>query len=117
AQTLAGTIGAATEGDEGAEANAPSAGGMLAMGAQMMGSVFEQIRNALEQSIRRVHLRVIWKEGNKEKSVSVVAYFTDPRKVDDAIGGRLGGVVGGTPVETATPPATGSEDVNTGRVK
>ncbi|MCA9666745.1 MAG: type II secretion system protein, partial [Myxococcales bacterium] len=64
-------------------------GGMFQAGAKMMGQQFEMIRNVLEQSIRRVTVRVVWEESGRERFISVSGYFTDPRKVDSA-GGLLG---------------------------
>lgn len=72
-QTL--TEGAGGEG-EGA------GGGMAALGGQMIGQYLEMIRSVIEQSIRRVTLDVIWKEGRRERSITVSCYYTDPRKVD-----------------------------------
>lgn len=65
-------------GDEGEGA----AGGMAALGGQMIAQYMEMIRGVIEQSIRRVTLDVIWKEGRRERSMTVSCYFTDPRKVD-----------------------------------
>lgn len=74
---------------------------MMSMGAQMMAKQFEMIRNVLEQSIRRVQLKVSWKEGSQTRAVTVVGYFTDPRKIDAASGG------GGLPT-TGTTGAAGA---------
>ena len=62
-------------------------GGMFAAGAKLMGAQFELFRNVLEQSIRRVTVRVAWKEGSKKRFIQVVGYFTDPRKIDAVAGG------------------------------
>lgn len=74
---------AITGGDE--AAGESQAGGMAAMGGQILSSQFELFRNVLEQSIRRVSLEVSWKEGRADKSITVTAYFTDPRRVDTAM--------------------------------
>ncbi|MCB9557518.1 MAG: type II secretion system protein [Deltaproteobacteria bacterium] len=82
--------------------------GALKMGGQMLSSRMELFRNVLEQSIRRVTLRVGWREGKRARYMSVVAYFTDPRKIDSAITGVGFGQQlppGGTPPATPTPPA------------
>lgn len=82
----------------------PSTGiGML--GGQMLGKQFEMFRNVLEQAIRRVSLKVHWKEGRLVRAITVVGYFTDPRKIDIAAGG-LGGLTGTT--DTTTGTGTGS---------
>jgi len=57
----------------------------LTAGAAAMSSQFGLIKDVLEQGIRRVTTNVMWKEGKKENKVSVVTYFTDPRRVDQAI--------------------------------
>jgi prepilin-type N-terminal cleavage/methylation domain-containing protein len=79
----------------------------MASGATAMSSQFGIIKDVLEQGIRRVTVTVSWYEGRTVKDVSVVTYFTDPRKVDQAIqlsipsnlpgtGGSSGGTTGGT---------------------
>lgn len=85
---------------------------MLSMGTQMLSSQFEMIRNTLEQSIRRVQLKVEWKEGSRTQAVTVVGYFTDPRKIDAASGGGIDpsllgqGTQTGTGTGTTPPPTT-----------
>ena len=80
----------------------PSTGiGML--GGQMLGKQFEMFRNVLEQAIRRVSLKVHWKEGRLVRAITVVGYFTDPRKIDIAAGG-----LGGATETPATGTGTGS---------
>jgi type II secretory pathway pseudopilin PulG len=69
----------------------------------MMSSFIEPIRIGLEESVRRVTVRVIWDEASRpEQVVEVVQYLTDPAKL--ALG-----VPGATP--TTTPqsgtPGTG----------
>jgi hypothetical protein len=72
---------------------------MFAAGAKMMSTQFEIFRNVLEESIRRVSVRVTWKEGTRERYVSVVGYFTDPRKIG------IAGVLPSAP----TPGAEGAD--------
>ena len=62
-----------------------SSGSLLGAGAGALGSQFGIIKDVLEQGIRRVTVKVIWKEGRTERSVDVVSYYTDVRKVDQAI--------------------------------
>ena len=61
------------------------------LGSMLIGKQFELIKNVLEQSIRRVQVKVLWKEGSRTRDITVVGYFTDPRKVDMAVSGRLTG--------------------------
>lgn len=66
----------------------------------MMGMFIEPIRVGLEESVRRVTLRVFWNErGRPEQSVDVVTFMTDPAKLDLAL--TLGTAAAG-----ATPGAT-----------
>jgi general secretion pathway protein I len=57
----------------------------LTAGAAAMSSSFGIIKDVLEQGIRRVTVTVLWKEGKKENKLNVITYFTDPRRVDQAI--------------------------------
>jgi general secretion pathway protein I len=82
-------------------------GAAASIGASMLASQFEMIRNTLEQSIRRASIKVQWKEGSQEHEVTVVGYFTDPRKIDAALGG-LGGLGGLAPGGGQTPGAPGA---------
>ena len=59
------------------------------MGSKMLSKQFEMIKNVLEQSIRRVQVQVLWQEGSHTRDITVVGYFTDPRKVDMAASGAL----------------------------
>ena len=52
----------------------------------MMGMFIEPVRVGLEESVRRVTVRVFWQErGRPEQSVDVVMYVTDPAKLDLAL--------------------------------
>lgn len=87
----------------------------LTASAGAMASQFGLIKDVLEQGIRRVTVEVTWWEGRKPQSVSVVCFYTDVRKVDQAInlsiptnlpgaGGSSGtGGPGGTPPPSGTP--------------
>jgi general secretion pathway protein I len=64
----------------------------------MMSSFLDPIRIGLEESVRKVTVRVIWDEpGRPEQVIEVVQYLTDPAKL------LTPGVVGGAP---GTPGAT-----------
>ena len=78
--------------------SAGSSSPVKSMGAAMLSKQFEMIKNVLEQAIRRVQVRVEWKEGKRKQHVAVVGYFTDPRKVDMAASGQLT-----SPGSTANP--------------
>jgi uncharacterized membrane protein len=69
-----------------------------------MASQFGVIKDVLEQAIRRVTIKVSWVEGRGPMEVELVAYYTDVRRVDQAIqigsaaaaGQQPGGGAGGT---------------------
>jgi hypothetical protein len=66
-----------------------------------MGMFIEPIRVGLEESVRRVTLRVYWSEhGRPEQSVDVVTYMTDPAKLDLAL--TLGSAAAGATGSTGT---------------
>ncbi|MDB4970125.1 MAG: hypothetical protein JWN44_5814 [Myxococcales bacterium] len=70
---------------EQAGANGSSSSNPLSAGASALGSQFGIIKDVLEQAIRRVTVRIIWTEGRTPQQVEVIAYFTDVRRVDQAI--------------------------------
>lgn len=52
----------------------------------LMGMFIEPVRVGLEESVRRITVRVYWTErGRPEQSVEVVTYVTDPAKLDLAL--------------------------------
>jgi prepilin-type N-terminal cleavage/methylation domain-containing protein len=57
----------------------------LTQSAGAMASQFGIIKDVLEGGIRRVTMEVTWWEGRMPQSVSVVCFYTDVRKVDQAI--------------------------------
>jgi prepilin-type N-terminal cleavage/methylation domain-containing protein len=71
----------------------------------MMGSFIEPIRIGLQESVRRVTVRVYWDEiGRSEQVVEVVQYMTDPAKLDLA----MPGMAGAGAVPPGTTPGTGT---------
>jgi prepilin-type N-terminal cleavage/methylation domain-containing protein len=83
----------------------------------MMSSFIEPIRIGLQESVRKVTVRVLWDEnGRPNQNMEVVQYLTDPAKLDLALtgGGAPGAAPGTTPsvpgmpgapaVPSATPP-------------
>ena len=75
--------------------SAATSTGMGMLGGQMLGRQFEMFRGVIEEAIRRVSLKVTWKEGRLERAITVVAYFTDPRKLD-AAGAGISAITSGT---------------------
>jgi general secretion pathway protein I len=82
----------------------PSANPMAAMTGMLggfMSTLIEPVRVGLQESVRRVSVKVTWDElGREEQSFEVVAYMTDPSKLDLAMGGAGlptgAGATGGT---------------------
>jgi prepilin-type N-terminal cleavage/methylation domain-containing protein len=74
----------------------------------MMSSFIEPIRNGLQESVRKVTVRVLWDEhGRPDQNFEVVQYLTDPSKLDSA-GLTAGGAAGtGATGGTAAPGAAG----------
>ncbi|HEY8923597.1 MAG TPA: hypothetical protein VIU64_04400, partial [Polyangia bacterium] len=71
----------------------------------------EPVRVGLEESVRRVTVRVFWQErGRPEQSVEVVMYVTDPAKLDLALslGGAAAAGATGSGSGTGTGSGTGS---------
>lgn len=110
-QQVQNTAGEATKSENPLEMMAGFLGGF-------MSALIEPIRVGLENSVRRVSVRVMWDElGRPEQSFEVVAYMTDPAKLDLAVqaaapggqggaGGSAGGGTGGRP-QGGRPPDRG----------
>jgi general secretion pathway protein I len=95
----------------------PSANPMMAMAGMMggfMSTLIEPVRIGLQESVRRVTVKVLWDEiGRDEQSFEVVTYMTDPSKLDLAMGtGAVGaggaGGTGGLGAGGATGTGTGA---------
>ena len=72
----------------------------------MMSTFIEPIRIGLQESVRKVTVRVSWDEiGRRDQSFEVVQYLTDPAKLDLALTG--GGMAGGAPGQT--PPGVAQQ--------
>jgi hypothetical protein len=68
----------------------------------MMSSFIDPIRIGLQESVRRVTVRVAWDEsGRPDQTIEVVQYLTDPSKL------QLGMLTGGGPAPTLGGPAPG----------
>ena len=77
----------------------------------LMSSFMEPIRLGLEESVRRVTVKVIWNEhGRPDQTLEVVTFLTDPAKLDSALtGGALAGMAGaGAGAPGAGTPAAGA---------
>jgi prepilin-type N-terminal cleavage/methylation domain-containing protein len=75
------------------------------MGGMMSGFI-DPIRIGLQESVRKVTVRVLWDEhGRRDQSFEVVQYLTDPAKLDLALtgAGAAASGSGSTPGATNTP--------------
>lgn len=63
----------------------------------LMSSFMEPIRVGLEESVRRVTVKITWNElGRHDQTLEVVTFLTDPAKLDTALtGGALAGMAAG----------------------
>jgi general secretion pathway protein I len=78
--SLTGESGGTPEGVTSPGGNSP-----VSAGAATIGSQFGIVKDVLEQGIRRVTVKVEWQENRRPQEMSLVAYYTDPRRVDQAI--------------------------------
>jgi hypothetical protein len=84
----------------------------MGAGAGALASQFGIIKDVLEQAIRRVTIKIQWTEGRTPQEVELVAYYTDVRRVDQAIqignaaaaGQPPPGGGGGNPPPNSNPP-------------
>ena len=83
---------------QGSATSGAGAAGMLNM---VMGMVYPSLKPVMEASIRRVTIKVRWKEGPNEKDFTLVQFVTNPQR-----GGLLQGFDGGTPPATTSGGTT-----------
>ena len=60
--------------------NAAAGGGTQGMAPLVMSLVYPDLKPMLEASIRKVTVKVLWKEGSKERSFDLVQYVTNPQQ-------------------------------------
>jgi general secretion pathway protein I len=81
----------------------------------LMSTLIEPIRVGLEESVRRVSVRVSWQEpGRPEQAFEVVTFMTDPARLDMALqgvgqvpGDATGGLPGAAGQGQGAPPGGG----------
>jgi prepilin-type N-terminal cleavage/methylation domain-containing protein len=72
----------------------------------MMSSFLEPVRIGLEESVRKVTVRVFWDEvGRADQTLEVVQYLTDPAKLDAVFQGGGAAGAAGTPGQPTAPGA------------
>jgi general secretion pathway protein I len=102
AQSAQKTVGDSTQKKDPMQALTGMIGGL-------MGMFIEPVRVGLEESVRRITVRVFWAErGRPEQSVEVVTYVTDPAKLDLALSLGAAGVGAANGSGSKTPTGTGT---------
>jgi len=99
--------------------------GMSGMEGMVMGFVYPSLKPMLEASIRRVTVKVMWKEGLRARDLQVTQFLTRPQEgmlgTSDQVGldqtvNALQGLIGG-PAAGTTPGATpGAATPSTGSI-
>jgi hypothetical protein len=75
-----------------------------------MSTLMEPIRLGLQESVRKMTVRVMWDEpGKPEQSFEVVAFLTDPARLETAV--TLAATGGGTDTKTKTSTDTSTKAV------
>lgn len=75
----------------------------------MMSSFIEPVRVGLQESVRKVTVRILWDEhGRRDQSFEVVQYLTDPAKLDAAMNLGAGTGTGGNTGSTGSGGSTGT---------
>jgi general secretion pathway protein I len=89
-------------------------GGVQGIAAMAMTLVYPQLKPMLEASIRKVTVSVGWKEGRKERDLTVVQYVASPMQggIDPDAAEQL--EAAGDLMESAIAPLTGSTGVKPG---
>ncbi len=80
----AGDVKAAVTGQEQPKQD-PAQKSQLTSSVGAMSGLFGIVKDVLESGIRRLTVQVLWSEGSKTFDVAVVAFYTDPRRVDQAV--------------------------------
>ena len=61
----------------------------------MMSSFIDPVRMGLQESVRKVTVRVLWDEhGRRDQTLEVIQYLTDPAKLDLALNPGAGATTG-----------------------
>ena len=89
-------------GAEGADAATAAAGAVVS-------TQYELFRTVLEEAIRKITLTLSWKVGNKDKTLVIDLYITDPTAVT-----RRAGSMGLSPSTSGSGSGTGSGSTGTG---
>jgi prepilin-type N-terminal cleavage/methylation domain-containing protein len=73
----------------------------------MMSTFIEPIRIGLQESVRKVTVRVFWDEtGRRNQTIEVVQYLTDPSQIEKSMAGSIAGAAGGAGAPGTQTPGT-----------
>jgi hypothetical protein len=82
----------------------------------MMSTFIEPIRIGLQESVRKVSVRVFWDEnGRRNQSIEVVQYLTDPAQIEKSMGMGAAGTPGPGGAPGAQTPPGGAANPNVPR--
>lgn len=99
-QSMLGKAGDAKAMADGKDPSATGSTSQSPMGSSVaaMSGQFGMVKDVLESGIRRLNVTILWSEGSRPYDVSVVAFYTDPRRVDQAVsvGGAAAAASGST---------------------
>jgi general secretion pathway protein I len=98
---LDGALGAGLE--MGLEA---SGGGLIGLAPPPL---IRAVQGVLEETIRKIELRVVWETARGEDSMLVEAYISEPKRVSAALGGFAPGLPGGAEEEEGGEAGEGGE--------
>jgi general secretion pathway protein I len=90
-----------------------SPSGTSGMEGMVMGFVYPSLKPMLEASIRRVTVKVKWREGKRDRDLEVTQFLTRPQEgmlgTADQLGlGQLGGIAAGLQGTGTAPGSTGT---------
>ncbi|HXS17354.1 MAG TPA: type II secretion system protein [Polyangiaceae bacterium] len=94
----------------------PEGGGIIGMALSM---VYPSLKPMLEASIRKVKVRVVWREGEKERSLDVTQYITNPLEgsltpnLAEDLAAATQGATTGSSTSTGTQSSTTSSQAST----
>lgn len=95
--------------------------GTSGMEGMVMGFVYPSLKPMLEASIRRVTVKVMWKEGQRDRELEATQFLTRPQEGELATADQIGlsalqnnPALNGLGTATGTTPSTGTTSGTTG---
>jgi general secretion pathway protein I len=104
----------ATDTTQSAQSSKDPMQALTGMVGGLMGTFMEPIRLALQESIRRVTVKIYWDEpGRPNQMVDVVTFLTDPAKMDQTFMSAQAGTAGAGGAQPSTGTAVGASPTQT----